>query len=85
MPGYKQEKYAPEKTEEVPTLKDRFVDLGLTSRDYVYILLIILAYYYRAQMGQRTALAVGALAVYLLLRRRIGLSPTESYCSACQK
>ena len=85
MPGYKQEKYAPEKTEEVPTLGERFVDLGLTSRDYVYLLIIGLAYYYRAQMGPRTALAVGALAAFLLLRRRVGLGPKEAYCSACQK
>lgn len=84
MPGYKQEKYAPEKTDDVATLDTRFVDVGLTSRDYVYILLIALAYYYRAR-GPRTALAVGAVSAFLILRRRVGLTPAESYCSACQK
>lgn len=84
MPGYKQEKYAPEKTDDVATLDQRFVDVEPASRDYVYVLIIMLAYYYRAK-GPRTAMAIGALALFLLIRRRIGLGPKEGYCAACQK
>src|SRR6056300_246302 len=47
MPGYKQEKYAPEKTEEVNTLEKRFSsDVGLSTTDYVYIAVLALAYFY---------------------------------------
>jgi hypothetical protein len=84
MPGYKQEKYAPEKTEEVNTLEKRFSsDVGLSTTDYVYIAVLALAYFYRKQLG-----LVAVLALVLLLRGRMaggrGPAPAkEMYCSMC--
>jgi len=89
MPGYKQEKYAPEKTEEVNTLEKRFwSDVGLSTTDYVYIAVLALAYFYRKQLGQRNAGIVAVLTLVLLLRGRMaggrGPAPAkEMYCSMC--
>jgi hypothetical protein len=89
MPGYKQEKYAPEKTPEVNTLEKRFwSDIGLSTADYIYVAAILLAYFYRKQLGQRNAGVIVVLALVLLLRGRTaggrGPAPAkEKYCSRC--
>jgi hypothetical protein len=89
MPGYKQEKYAPEKTEKVDTLEKRFwSDVGLSTADYIYIAAIALAYFYRKQLGQRNAGVVVVVALVLILRGHMaggrGPAPAkEKYCSMC--
>jgi hypothetical protein len=89
MPGYKQEKYAPEKTTEVDTLEKRFSGgVGLSTADYMYIVAILLAYFYRKRLGQRNAGVIVVVALVLILRGRMaggrGPAPAkEKYCSRC--